>query len=81
MYTKVWTWWKILSWKIEIPKKVNQRQLKPKTLGFFPHDEDQPWKTVPLADFGDVNFILKPEEVTIKTPFWIPVLQGLKVNT
>lgn len=28
-----------------------------------------------------LNFILKPEEVTIKTPFWIPVLQGLKVNT
>lgn len=47
-----------LRWKISIPSKVNQRQLKSKPL-FFPFDGDQLWKPVPLSDFGAIGVDFK----------------------
>lgn len=47
-----------LRWKIGIPSKVNQRQLKSKTL-FSPHDGDQLWEPVPLSDFGALKLDFK----------------------
>lgn len=67
--------------KREILKKLNQRQLKPKTLEFFPTMETSCERQFHYHILEMLNLILKPEEVTIMSPFWIHLLQGLKINT